>query len=146
MIIGGAEDKLRRRTVLKEFVAAAGGHDARIAVIPTASSLGPEIVEVYDALFRSRGAAEVVAVRPESREEAHDPALVDALDEATGIFMTGGNQLKLSRDRQRHPVRRRDLRGARTAASSSPAPRRAPASSPATWSRSASAGPRPSSG
>jgi cyanophycinase len=35
-------------------------------------------------------------VRPESREQAHDPALVKALDEATGIFMTGGNQLKLS--------------------------------------------------
>ncbi|HSV41648.1 MAG TPA: hypothetical protein VLI04_22980, partial [Nocardioidaceae bacterium] len=49
MAIGGAEDKLRKRTVLKHFVALAGGQNARIAVIPTASSLGPEIVEVYDA-------------------------------------------------------------------------------------------------
>jgi cyanophycinase len=65
-------------------------------VIPTASSLGPEVVEVYDALFRRLGAADVVAVRPESREEAHDPVLVRSLGEATGIFMTGGNQLKLS--------------------------------------------------
>ena len=31
MIIGGAEDKLRKRTILKEFVAASGGRDARIA-------------------------------------------------------------------------------------------------------------------
>ena len=53
MIIGGAEDKLRRRRILKEFVAASGGPDARIAVIPTASSLGAEIVDVYDALFRA---------------------------------------------------------------------------------------------
>jgi cyanophycinase len=96
MIIGGAEDKLGRRTILKEFVTASGGEQARIAVIPTASSLGPEVVEVYDALFRRLGAAEVVAVRPETREEAHDPDLVGALDKATGIFMTGGNQLKLS--------------------------------------------------
>ncbi|MEQ4499429.1 cyanophycinase [Nocardioides kribbensis] len=96
MIIGGAEDKLRRRTILREFVAAAGGPEARIAVIPTASSLGPEVVEVYDALFRREGAAEVVTVRPESREEAQDPDLVEALGKATGIFMTGGNQLKLS--------------------------------------------------
>ena len=58
MIIGGAEDKLRKRTILKEFVAAAGGSEARIAVVPTASSLGPEVVEVYDALFRREGAAE----------------------------------------------------------------------------------------
>jgi cyanophycinase len=96
MIIGGAEDKLRKRTILEKFVAASGGDRARIAVIPTASSLGPEVVEVYDALFRKLGAADVVGVRPESREEAHDPDLVDQLASATGIFMTGGNQLKLS--------------------------------------------------
>ena len=60
MIIGGAEDKLRKRRVLREFVAASGGSEARIAVIPTASSLGGEIVEVYEALFRAEGAAEEV--------------------------------------------------------------------------------------
>ena len=96
MIIGGAEDKLRRPTILTHFVSLAGGRDARIAVIPTASSLGREVVEVYEALFTKYGAAEVHAVRPETRDEAHDQALVKTLDEATGIFMTGGNQLKLS--------------------------------------------------
>jgi len=96
MIIGGAEDKMRKPTILKHFVALSGGADARIAVIPTASSLGREVVEVYEALFTKYGAARVDAVRPETREQAHDPALVKALDDATGIFMTGGNQLKLS--------------------------------------------------
>ncbi len=96
MIVGGAEDKLRKRSVLAEFVRAAGGARARIAVIPTASSLGSEVVEVYDALFRKLGAAEVVSARPESREQANDPAYVDLLADVTGIFMTGGNQLKLS--------------------------------------------------
>ena len=96
MIIGGAEDKLRKRRILREFVAASGGPEARIAVIPTASSLGDEIVDVYDALFRAEGAAEVTAVRPDSREQAGDPELVEQLEKATGIFMTGGNQLKLS--------------------------------------------------
>ena len=96
MLIGGAEDKLRKRGILKDFVAASGGRDARIVVIPTASSLGPEIVEVYEALFTKLGAAEIRSARPETREDAHDPQLVQALEEATGIFMTGGNQLKLS--------------------------------------------------
>jgi cyanophycinase len=96
MIIGGAEDKLRKRAILQEFVRAAGGLEARIAVIPTASSIGSEVTEVYDALFRREGAADVVAVRPESREEAHDALLVAAIERATGVFMTGGNQLKLS--------------------------------------------------
>ncbi len=96
IIIGGAEDKLRRRRILRDFVAASGGPEARIAVIPTASSLGEEIVDVYDALFRAEGAAEVALVRPESREQAGDPDLVGILEKATGIFLTGGNQLKLS--------------------------------------------------
>ncbi len=96
MAIGGAEDKLGRRTVLREFVSLAGGRDAKIAVVPTASSLGPEIVEVYDALFRKLGARDVVAARPETREQAEDPDVVGLLDDVSGIFMTGGNQLKLS--------------------------------------------------
>ncbi len=96
LVIGGAEDKLGRRTVLGEFVRRSGGSDARIAVIPTASSLGPEIVEVYDALFSKLGAAEVYGVRPQSRADAGSPEVVEQLDRATGIFMTGGNQLKLS--------------------------------------------------
>jgi len=96
MIIGGAEDKLGKRAILTEFVAASGGADARIAVVPTASSLGEAVVEVYDALFRALGAGDVVSVRPETREEAHSPQLVERLDNCTGIFITGGNQLKLS--------------------------------------------------
>jgi cyanophycinase len=96
LAIGGAEDKLGKRAVLSEFVALAGGPHARIAVIPTASSLGPEIVEVYEALFTKLGAGDVLGLRPETREEAEDPGLVERLESATGIFMTGGNQLKLS--------------------------------------------------
>ncbi len=95
-VIGGAEDKLQRRTVLTRFIAACGGTAARIALVPTASGLGPEIVDVYVALFSRLGAAEVFGVRPESREQAADPAYVNRLLDATGIFMTGGNQLKLS--------------------------------------------------
>jgi cyanophycinase len=94
--IGGAEDKLGRRSVLSTFLSLAGGEAADIAVVPTASSLGPEIVEVYDALFRRLGARSVVAAWPKAREDADDPAVVSLLDDVTGVFMTGGNQLKLS--------------------------------------------------
>ncbi|HWJ54460.1 MAG TPA: cyanophycinase [Propionibacteriaceae bacterium] len=93
--IGGAEDKIRRRSVLRAFVAAAG-HRPRIAVVPSASSLGAEVVEVYRAVFTSLGAQEVIALRPQSRAEAADPDLVGPLAEVDAVFMTGGNQLKLS--------------------------------------------------
>ncbi len=94
--IGGAEAKLRRRSVLRAFVAEAGGADARIAVVPSASSLGPEMVDVYRAVFGSLGAGEVIGVRPENRAEASNGQLSETLAGATAVFMTGGNQLKLS--------------------------------------------------
>src|SRR5215216_7716758 len=94
--IGGAEAKLRRRTVLAAFVAAAGGTNARIAVVSSASSLGAEVIEVYKGVFSSLGARQVISLRPESRAEAHDPDLVEPLGNASAVFLTGGNQLKLS--------------------------------------------------
>ncbi len=48
---GAKYPRVRKPTILKHFVALSGGPDARIAVIPTASSLGQEVVDVYDALF-----------------------------------------------------------------------------------------------
>jgi cyanophycinase len=96
MVIGGAEDKLGERVILSRFVELAGGDQARIAVISTASSLGDAATELYRQIFSRVGAAKVTGLRPETREEANDPRTVEALKDATGIFMTGGNQLRLS--------------------------------------------------
>ena len=96
LIIGGAEDKVGRTTVLRRFVRLAGGRKARIVIIPTASSLPDEAVDTYTAIFSRLGAPVVVTVDPPSRPAAADEALVAVIDDATGIFMTGGNQLKLA--------------------------------------------------
>lgn len=95
LIIGGAEDKVGRVTVLRRFVKLAGGHNARILIIPTASSVPEEVVEVYGTVF-SRLGATVTFVDPADRRASSDPALVDAVSEVTGVFISGGNQLKLS--------------------------------------------------
>jgi cyanophycinase len=96
LIIGGAEDKVGRATILRRFVRLAGGSKARIVVIPTASSAPSETVKTYTAIFGRFGAAQVDTVDPPSRPAASDPGLVKAIDNATGVFMTGGNQLKLA--------------------------------------------------
>jgi len=96
LIIGGAEDKLRQRQILARFVTLAGGPDAHVVVISTASSLGDEATQLYLSLFRQMGIADVRGMRPLVREDANDPRLVEQLNDATGIFMTGGNQLRLS--------------------------------------------------
>jgi cyanophycinase len=96
MVIGGAEDKLGRRTILHRFARLAGGSAANIAVLSTASALGDTTTEVYRAVFGKLGVTEFTGLRPESRAEADDPATAALLDDVTGIFMTGGNQSKLS--------------------------------------------------
>ncbi len=96
LIIGGAEDKLRQRQILARFVSLAGGADARIVVISTASSLGDEATELYQHLFRSMGVTDVRGLRPLVREDADDRRTIEQVNDATGIFMTGGNQLRLS--------------------------------------------------
>ena len=96
MVIGGAEDKLRDRVVLGRFIHLAGGSEACIAVLSTASSLGEIATELYRETFGRLGVAQVLGLRPQTREEANDPALAAKLEDVTGIFITGGNQLKLS--------------------------------------------------
>ncbi|TMB65079.1 MAG: cyanophycinase [Chloroflexi bacterium] len=96
MVIGGAEDKLGERVILSRFVELAGGEQAHIAVISTASSLGEAATDLYRHIFSRLGVSKVTGLRPETREEANDPSTADALKNVTGIFMTGGNQLRLS--------------------------------------------------
>jgi cyanophycinase len=96
MAIGGAEDKLGHKTILAHFVQLASGPRARIAVLATASSLGEEITGLYERLFAELGAAEVRSLRPRTREEAEAPGPAAAVAAATGVFLTGGNQLRLS--------------------------------------------------
>ncbi len=97
MIIGGAEDKLGRSVVLRRFVRLAGGRHSRIVVIPTASSFADEAQEMYRTVFTRIGAgSDITVVHPSSRKASSDPQLVERIDNATGVFMSGGSQLKLS--------------------------------------------------
>jgi len=96
MVIGGAEDKLRDKAILSRFAKFAGGSEGRVVVISTASSLGDQATEMYRELFLDLGLGEVTGLRPEEREEADDPAVVSALQGATGVYLTGGNQSRLA--------------------------------------------------
>jgi cyanophycinase len=95
MPIGGAEDKLDDKVILSTFVQLAGGRNARIAIVPTASSI--EFAgERYKALFLGMGAERADVVYIADREDANGDAPVELLQDATGIFLTGGNQMRLS--------------------------------------------------
>jgi len=103
--IGGAEGKGRKSAILNRFTKLCGGKNARIMVIPTASLLnetGPD----YEKLFRSMG-AKAMCVPIEKRDDCFDEETLRVLEGATGIFITGGNQLRLSTILGGTPVARR---------------------------------------
>jgi len=95
MPIGGAEDKTTRRLVLERFVQLSGGGNARVAVIPTASMMAAVLGETYCDIFSNLGVTDVHCVNIAERSQANDSAVAALLDDATGIFLTGGDQLKL---------------------------------------------------
>ncbi len=96
MMIGGAEDRFRDKVILGTFAELAGGEEGHVVVISTASSLGEAATDAYRELFLGLGIGRVVGIRPEEREEANDPAAVGLLGRATGVFLTGGNQSRLT--------------------------------------------------
>jgi cyanophycinase len=96
IIIGGAEDKFRDRVILNRFVTLAGGTKATIAVISTASSLGTEAGERYRQIFGELGVQRVQPLHALTRAQSNDATSARTVSDATGIFLTGGNQLRLS--------------------------------------------------
>ena len=93
--IGGAEDKLRDPHILKRFVRLCGGSRARIAIIPTASEL-EDTGSRYKRVFRKLGADRVNILALKTRSDCESEDALKVLSRADGIFMTGGNQLRLS--------------------------------------------------
>ena len=93
--IGGAEDKEGDKRVLQRFLALCGGNDAAIVVIPTASRLN-DTGERYGQLFGAMGARKVDVLDFDTRRDAQERSRVALIEQATGIFITGGNQLRLS--------------------------------------------------
>lgn len=93
--IGGAEDKVREKAILSHFAQLCGGADGHICVIPTASRLD-DTGDVYARLFDELGVGMITVLRIESRQDAESPRWLEALDHCTGVFMTGGDQLRLS--------------------------------------------------
>jgi cyanophycinase len=93
--VGGAESKLGSPLILKRFVRLCGGRDARVVVIPTASSLA-DTGERYQSIFKELGVRRVDVLDLDARSDCEDEATLATLDQARGVFMTGGNQLRLA--------------------------------------------------
>ena len=93
--IGGAEEKQNDARILERFVTLCGGSDADIVVIPTASQL-VDTGARYEAIFHELGARRVTALDFDTRRDADESNRLERIEQASGIFFTGGNQLRIS--------------------------------------------------
>lgn len=95
LVIGGAEDKVHGREILHTFWNRAGGSEAIIGIIPSASREPVLIGERYQRIFEEMGAKFVKVLDIRDRAQGEDPAFQEYVEECTGIFLTGGDQLRL---------------------------------------------------
>jgi cyanophycinase len=95
LIIGGAEDKEGDCKILREFLRCAGGTKARIVVMTAATSLPGEVGDNYIRVFERLGAEDVRVVDTQKPEDADNPDYLEAIEQATGIFFTGGEQARI---------------------------------------------------
>ena len=93
--IGGAEEKLHNPEILDRFVDVCGGQSVRISIIPTASEL-EDTGRNYEKLFRKLGVKHAKVLPFETREDCGPGRNLDYIEKSDGVFLTGGNQLRLS--------------------------------------------------
>jgi cyanophycinase len=109
--IGGAEDKgtdlekgeIHRNNlnffelgILKRFVEQAGGIDAKIEVITTASTIPYEVGENYVDAFGKIGCVDINVMHIRNRSDTQIPEYLERLKNCDALMMSGGNQMRLS--------------------------------------------------
>lgn len=95
ILIGGSDGTELSPQIFGAFAEVAGGKNARLLIVPTASEESDRTVEKYRRFFGSLGVQQVQSLQISGREEADRPENLLALEQATGILLTGGDQLRL---------------------------------------------------
>ena len=96
LVIGGAEDKYNERRILRKFLELAGGEKANILIVPVSSDFPEFAADVYVQAFRRLGVPNPRVLRATSRQDVVAADADELLDGVTGVFMTGGDQMRLT--------------------------------------------------
>lgn len=96
VIIGGAEDRDRECKILREFIRRSGGLQARVVVMTVATELPREAGDDYIRTFERLGVENVRIVDTVYREDADASSSLEAINKATGVFFTGGDQARIT--------------------------------------------------
>jgi cyanophycinase len=95
LIIGGAEDRCHGARLLERFVELCGGSAAHIVLVTTATGQPDLVHAAYERVFRRLGADHTVQLRLHGRADADSDEAAKVLEDATGVFISGGDQSRL---------------------------------------------------
>ena len=95
LIIGGAEDRCHGAPLLERFVELCGGGAARIVLVTTATGEPDQVHADYERVFRRLGADQTIQLRLHGRSDADGDDAAKVLEDATGVFISGGDQSRL---------------------------------------------------
>jgi len=95
LVIGGAEDKVHGREILHTFFERSGGKNSVLAIIPSASREPRLVGDRYRRIFEEMGAKQIEILDIRDRAQGADSYYLQYIEDCTGIFLTGGDQLRL---------------------------------------------------
>src|SRR5215207_2597804 len=95
IIIGGKEDRSNSKVILGEVARRVGSGKLVVTTVAMPGSTD-DLFEQYEQAFRSLGVKHLYRLEINARAEATIPSKVRILDDAVGVFFTGGDQLKIS--------------------------------------------------
>lgn len=94
--IGGAEDKSSAAAILRRVLTLAPAENRTVGVLTTASSIPDEVYDGYNDVFGRLGASEIINLDVRTREAAREPHVIDSVSRCGTIFLSGGDQLRLT--------------------------------------------------
>lgn len=103
--IGGHEDKEGRKTILREVARRLG--KGRLVVATVASHEPEGYFDGYRRAFADLGVTDLVELYVKERAETALPETLRLMEGATGVFFSGGDQLRISSTLGDTPVARR---------------------------------------
>jgi cyanophycinase len=93
-VIGGAEDREDTMVILSHFAERIGS--GKLVISTVASGYADEVWEIYRNLFTSMGVKSVEHLCMDHRDESPDDHRLGLLANATAVFFTGGDQLRIT--------------------------------------------------
>ena len=95
IIIGGKEDRSRDSLILGEVARRVGSGKLVVSTVAMARGTS-ELFDQYEKAFRALGVKHLFNLEINSRDEAKLDSKLRILDDAKGVFFTGGDQVRIT--------------------------------------------------